>query len=32
MANNFINNNKEQRTLKGRIRKLITGSEELKFR
>ena len=31
MANNFITNNKEQRTLKGRIKKLIGGSEELKF-
>ncbi|MBW6533940.1 MAG: hypothetical protein K0B11_02945 [Mariniphaga sp.] len=31
MANNFITNNKEQRTLKGRIKKLISGSDELKF-
>ncbi len=31
MANNFITNNKDQKTLKGRIKKLITGSEELKF-
>lgn len=31
MANNFITNNKEQRTLKGRIKKLIAGSEELKI-
>lgn len=31
MPNNFITNNKEHRTLKGRIKKLIAGSEELKF-
>ena len=31
MAQNFITNNKDQKTLKGRVRRLITGSEELKF-
>ncbi len=31
MANNFITNNKQQKTLKGRLNTLINISEELKF-
>lgn len=31
MANNFITNNKKQKTLRGRLNKLIGISDELKF-
>ena len=31
MANNFITNNKAQKTLKGRLNTLISISDELKF-
>src|ERR1700759_2073614 len=31
MSNNFITNNKQQKTLKGRLNTLISISEELKF-
>src|SRR5690606_22089973 len=31
MANNFITNNKQQKTLKGRLNTLISISDELKF-
>ena len=31
MSNNFITNNKQQKTLKGRLNTLISISDELKF-
>ena len=31
MLNNFITNNKQQKTLKGRLNTLISISDELKF-
>lgn len=31
MANNFITNNKQHKTLKGRLNTLISISDELKF-